>query len=178
MDFDNLNWSKLKKATFDVIRICLIVGVVFVIFLLCINGDTTDEIGITIFGVGFLIFSSLIIIWVFGSLIILIPMLGNKMAVLKFKKDKLSPIEKNKYRGYYREILSLKSPLLISIVDDYEILKKDLVAELLYLKMHKIIDFKREKIIVLKNNEFKLNYIDKILLNNIMLNDKVIMKRK
>ena len=154
---NDLSWKKLISATFYMVKLCVLVGIAFVIFLLCCKGDTTDKIFTTFFGVGIILFLSLSNIWIFGGLIILIPKLGKKIAILKFKREKLSPIEKEKYIGYYREILNLKSPLLISIVDDYEILKKDLVAELLYLKMHKIIEFKDEKIIALKNNEFDFN---------------------
>ena len=43
-----------------------------------------------------------------------------------------------RYRDYYREILKNNSPLILGYVDNFSLEKRDLIAELLYLKKERI----------------------------------------
>lgn len=89
------------------------------------------------------------------------------------QKEKLSNADTKNIGEYYREILALKSPLLIGMLDNYEILLKDFAAELLYLKAHDVIEIRESDIIVLDENTKELDEIEKYIVNNIKKNGKI-----
>lgn len=71
-----------------------------------------------------------------------------------------------KNKGYYREILDKYSTLVIGYMDNLELDKKSIIAELLYLKSKKIIDIKNGKIEV--NNYNNIFESQKLIINQIV----------
>ena len=77
---------------------------------------------------------------VLKNLQVILIYLGFIFGIKKFKKDKLSAIDFQKYQGYYRDILKNYSPAELSYIDKFEILpKNDIVATLLSLELKNLI---------------------------------------
>lgn len=116
-------------------------GIIFVISLLCyiVFKDTNEYIGsllmIPMSGIGFL--------FVVSFLVFLIQFIGELCGKLvgvserKIKQLDNSDFKFNK--EYYREILKINSPLLLGYIDNLELDKNKIIAELLYLKMRNLI---------------------------------------
>lgn len=102
---------------------------------------------------------------------------GARRAEREYKKEKITAIDKSKYEGYYREILSLNSPLVVSYIDDFQIEESDLVAELFHLKMHGVIDISGDKIILLRE-DVPQNEVDKYIIDCIKKNQKLIVNKE
>lgn len=106
---------------------------------------------------------------VLKNLHVILIYLGFKFAIKRFKKDKLSAIDFEKYEGYYREILKDYSPAELSYIDDFEILpKKDIVATLLSLELNKKISLEdTDKIKIEQNNMEEVSNNEEYVLNSI-----------
>lgn len=94
----------------------------------------------------------------------------------EYKKEKITDIDKSKYEGYYRDILALNSPLIVSYIDDFELLETDLIAELFHLKMHGIIDISDDRITLLK--EEVQGEVNKYIVDCIKQHGKLIVNKE
>ena len=87
--------------------------------------------------------------------------IGFKFAIKRFKKDKLSSIDFQKYKVYYRDILNDCSPAELSYIDDFEILpQNDIAASLLSLELNNNICLE-DKIQIKNNNTGKISSNEK-----------------
>lgn len=116
-----------------------------------------------------------------GVLMISMIEIGKVFGKKKFKREKLSNIDR-KFEEYYREILEINSPLIISLIDEYDIKKENVIAHLLNLQRNKILYFDEDTIIVKKNKEYNLNEIDKYIIdclnnNKFLINIDVLKKK-
>ena len=102
---------------------------------------------------------------------------GEKRAEREYKKEKITSIDKSKYEGYYKDILSLNSPLVVSYIDDFQIEETDLIAELFHLKMRGVIDILDDKIVLLKEKEETQNEVHKYIIDCIRNNQKLIVNK-
>lgn len=88
---------------------------------------------------------------------------------------RFNEIEFKKYKGYYRDILEVNSPLMLGFLDDFKVTKIELIAQLLHLKNKGIIIIENGNI---KRNEIckkvKLSNVDKQILNRIKDNKLII----
>ena len=76
---------------------------------------------------------------------------GKKIAECTYKKHQLTDDDLKNNKEYYRDILNVNSPLVIGYVDDFELNKNKLIAELLYLKYRSVIDFVDQQIMISNN---------------------------
>lgn len=87
-----------------------------------------------------------------------------KIAIKKFKKEKLSAIDFKKYEAYYRDILKDYSPAELSYIDKFEIVpQNDIAASLLSLEL-------KNKIIL--DDEIKITNAS---LENISSNERYVL---
>lgn len=117
------------------------------------------------------VFTMLMIVLIITGLSIIMSVLGERFGKKEYQKEKFSPIDKKK-EEYYREILKDNTPLILELVDSYDISINGVIAELLYLKQKNVIDFQNDQIIVLKNETLELNEIDKFIIKSINSNGK------
>jgi len=92
-----------------------------------------------------------------------------RLAIKKFYKEKLSKIDFQNYKGYFRDILKGVSPAELSYIDDFNLnYPKDYVAVLLSLKNKGVIDFDElyNKIYIL-NSEAVLSKTEQLIINSI-----------
>ena len=93
---------------------------------------------------------------------------GKKRSEKDFANIQLTKDDFKKDKEYYREILKINSPLIIGYVDDFDLNKNKLIAEILYLKHKNIIDIRDNQLI--KNDNIDENTLyssDKYILDNI-----------
>lgn len=94
---------------------------------------------------------------------------GAKIAIRKFKKDRLEKID-FKNSNYYREKIPEYSPAVLSYIDDFELDKKDVVATLLSLELKKKIIIK-DKIEILDGTNTGLAKNEQYIFSKILTND-------
>ena len=105
--------------------------------------------------------------FIVGNIILVIFYFSYKVANKKFKNDKLSIKDFEKNKTYYRDLLNNYSPSELSYIDNFKFEKNIcMVASLLSLKLKKIIDFKDNNIIILKDEE-NISNNEKYILSNI-----------
>lgn len=103
--------------------------------------------------------------------------LGEVLGKKEYEKEKFSPVDK-KNEEYYRDILKINTPLILGVVDNYDISIENVIAELLYLKKKNIIEFTNEKIIVLANDSSNLDEIHTYIIEHIGENGKFVFEKK
>ena len=101
-----------------------------------------DNLIVSLVVVGIIIVPLFTCILLYGKILfIVLTFLIEKVALRKankeYRKRKLTKIDKVEYENYYRDILNINSPLVISFIDDFKITKTDLVAELFHLEKKK-----------------------------------------
>lgn len=105
--------------------------------------------------------------FIVGNIILVVFYFSYKIANKKFKNDKLSIKDFEKNKTYYRDLLNNYSPSELSYIDNFKFEKNIcMVASLLSLKLKKIIDFKDNNIIILKD-EKNISNNEKYILSNI-----------
>lgn len=105
--------------------------------------------------------------FIVGNIILVVFYFSYKIANKKFKNDKLSIKDFEKNKTYYRDLLNNYSPSELSYIDNFKFEKNIcMVASLLSLKLKKIIDFKDNNIIILKDEE-NISNNEKYILSNI-----------
>lgn len=105
--------------------------------------------------------------FIVGNIILVVFYFSYKIANKKFKNDKLSIKDFEKNKTYYRDLLNNYSPSELSYIDNFKFEKNIcMVANLLSLKLKKIIDFKDNNIIILKDEE-NISNNEKYILSNI-----------
>lgn len=105
--------------------------------------------------------------FIVGNIILVVFYFSYKIANKKFKNDKLSIKDFEKNKTYYCDLLNNYSPSELSYIDNFKFEKNIcMVASLLSLKLKKIIDFKDNNIIILKD-EKNISNNEKYILSNI-----------
>lgn len=150
------NFKKMKNK--------LIVGLI-VCFILWLITSRTFEGLFSIFGVFALIFASFTLPTIIIEMIIKV---GRKVGSLKRKVGQMDDTDFNFDKNYYREILEINSPLLLGCLDNFDIDKNVLIAQLLYMKEKERIKIEKGKIEVgIVYNEINVSASEKIILNKI-----------
>ncbi len=113
--------------------------------------------------------------WFKFNFLFILVYISIKLAVRKFKKERLSKIDFINYKGYYRDILEKYSPAELSYIDNFEISpKNDIPATLLSLKLKGKISFDEynEQIVIENDNVDDLSG-NEILVFYSIINGKV-----
>ena len=123
----------------------------------------------------FLMFMSLFcsIVFAVHMILIIVPVMsafiGKLIGKLIRKKSQLTIEDLKKDKDYYREILLNNSPLILGYLDNLELEKKDIIAEILFLKIENIIEISDGKIEKAENyHTAKLKPTQKQILEKIL----------
>lgn len=153
---DEFNWKDKRQ--------CLILIVIILFVILIVSMFFPSRYRMEGF-LGLLVVGIMILgVFFFESIL-------SKIRIKDSTKYGLSKADFNKNIDYYRDILDVKSPLIIGFIDDMnlEISEKELVSELLYLHENKIIDFQNDRIIKLNHgNTDDLLMSDRLFLSKII----------
>lgn len=130
--------------------------IAFIVSLLCylLFKDTNQylkDISMMVMGTtGFALLISFFVI-------LMICIFGLFGSIVGLSQRKIKQLDKSDFRldkEYYREILKINSPLVIGYMDNLEINKNKLIAELLYLKMRNLIKVEEEQINKVINDDY------------------------
>lgn len=117
-----------------------------------------------------LIFITIVTAIFFGLyfVFVILNLIAITSAKVERKSKQMDETDFEKNKEYYREILEINSPLILGYLDDFEINKNKMIAQILFLKYKKVIDFKDGKIEKINNEEHKqLDVLDEVILRMI-----------
>lgn len=141
--------KEFKKESMLSIKFLLIAIIIVSLIFLGLRNIVEKDSDILNF-LMFLIVAILIVLVVYLVPVIFIK-LGKYIGNFIKKRSQLDKTDFEKNKKYYREILEINSPLIVGYLDDLDLNKNKLIAELLYMKRKGVLDIKNDGIEIVDN---------------------------
>ena len=113
---------------------------------------------------------------IIASLLLFSPVFIGMSFMKKYRKYHLSIDDFKKNTGYYRDLLKDYNPLELSYNNNYNLDDNSLIAMILYLEKKKVLYINDGKFIIDKDNTDNLDELEKKFIDNIVIDDRGILK--